>query len=59
MPRKHEKILATIEGSKCEVIDNAEFEIALLKDTFGLQALIISQSKNFELLSFWVHPAGT
>ncbi|KZL93796.1 iron-containing alcohol dehydrogenase [Clostridium magnum] len=36
---KYEKILQTIESDKCKVIDNAEFETALLKDTFGRKGL--------------------
>ena len=36
---KYEKILAAIESSNCQVIDNAEFETSLLKDTFGRRGL--------------------
>lgn len=36
---KYEKILRVIESGKCQVIDNSEFETALLKDTFGSKGL--------------------
>ncbi len=36
---KYEEILRSIESGKCEIIDNAEFEIELLKDTFGRNGL--------------------
>lgn len=36
---KYEKILENIESGECQVIDNTEFEIALLKDTFGRKGL--------------------
>ena len=36
---KYEKILYAIESSNCQVIDNAEFETSLLKDTFGRRGL--------------------
>jgi glycerol-1-phosphate dehydrogenase [NAD(P)+] len=36
---KYEEILEAIESGKCQVIENAEFETALLKDTFGRKGL--------------------
>lgn len=36
---KYEKVLTAIESGNCQVIDSAEFEIELLKDTFGRKGL--------------------
>lgn len=51
---KYEKILRIIESGKCQVIDNTEFETALLKDTFGRKGLyeIIIEENGENLLKF-------
>lgn len=36
---KYEKILSAIENGRCRVVDNAEFETELLKNTFGKKGL--------------------
>lgn len=36
---KYEKILLAIESGRCRVVDNAEFETELLKNTFGKKGL--------------------
>lgn len=36
---KYEKILSAIESGRCMVVDNAEFETELLKNTFGKKGL--------------------
>jgi Glycerol dehydrogenase and related enzymes len=51
---KYEKILEAIEKGNCQVIDNAKFETALLKDTFGRKGLYegILEENGESLLEF-------
>lgn len=51
---KYQKILAAIESGKCQIIDNAEYETELLKDTFGRKGLYkdILEENGVNLLKF-------